>query len=355
MSEIKIPIIIPAYQPNDMLLKLIHELKNIGITDIVIVDDGNAGGEYDIINKAEQIFGCDIVHHCVNLGKGRALKDAFNYCICKYSNLYGCVTADADGQHTPEDIYKCMKTLEENNEMLILGCRDFEQENVPIKSKLGNKITRNICKWFCGINVSDTQTGLRAIPKQFMEHLLNVSGERFEFETNMLLEAKGRCAIKEVTIQTVYDSKENHATHFDPIKDSIKIYKILIKMFVRFVFSSLFSCFIDLVLFSYFVFILKSKDIIFYAAFSTIGARIISAIFNYLINYKIVFKSTEKYKMSITKYFFLAVTQMLLSAVLVTTGIGIFHFLPEVGIKLIVDTFLFLISFVIQRRYIFKV
>lgn len=355
MAEIKIPVLIPAYQPNEMLLKLIKELKSIGITDIVIVDDGNTRGGYDIFESIGQMFDCDIVRHCVNMGKGRALKDGFNYCICKYPNLYGCVTADADGQHTPEDIYKCMKALAENREMLILGCRDFDQENVPVKSKLGNKITRTICKWFCGINVSDTQTGLRAIPKKFMEHLLNVSGERFEFETNMLLETKGRCEIKEVTIHTVYDSKENHATHFDPIKDSIKIYKILGKTFLRFVFSSFSSSCIDLALFSYFVFLLKEKDTVFYAALATILARVISAVYNYIINYKIVFKSTEKHRMSTLKYFFLAIIQMLFSAVLVTTGIKALYFLPEIWIKVIVDIVLFFISFIIQRKYIFKV
>jgi hypothetical protein len=82
-----------------------------------------------------------------------------------------------------------VEALQASPEKLILGCRDFTEEQVPQKSKTGNRITRNFCKYLCRIQVTDTQTGLRAISKKFMEKLMLVPGERFEFELNMLIEA----------------------------------------------------------------------------------------------------------------------------------------------------------------------
>lgn len=353
----KIPIIIPSLDPDERLFSLLKGLKERDINEIIIINDGSSN-KYDyFFQKAKELYGCTILRHYVNLGKGRALKDAFNYCLNTFPDLLGCVTADSDGQHTPEDIQKCIYALQENENCLILGCRDFSADHVPFKSKFGNKLTRKICKYLCSVNVTDTQTGLRAIPKNFMAHLLNVSGERFEFETNMLLETssgKNRVEIKEITIQTVYDSKENHITHFDPIRDSIKIYKIFGKIFCKFIISSISSCILDLLLFSCFCKLLIDFNKVFYVALATILARIISATYNFYINHKIVFRSDENIQKTSFKYFCLAIIQMSLSAGLVAGGVLIFNESSELFIKVIVDTILFLLSYWVQKTFIFK-
>lgn len=352
-----IPIIIPSLEPDERLFPLLKGLKELHINNIIIVNDGSPG-EYDhFFQKAKELYGCTVLKHYVNLGKGRALKDAFNYCLENFPNLLGCITADSDGQHKPEDIQKCIHALLKNENSLILGCRDFSANHVPFKSKFGNKLTRKICKWLCGVNVTDTQTGLRAIPKEFMVHLLNVPGERFEFETNMLLETatgKNKIDIKEITIQTVYDSKENHITHFDPIKDSIKIYKIFGRIFGKFIISSMSSCILDLLLFTFFCKLLGSFSRAIYAALATILARVISATYNYFINYKVVFKSGEGIQKTSLKYFCLAIIQMGSSAGLVAIGVLLFKESSELFVKVIVDTVLFLLSYWIQRTFIFN-
>ena len=123
---------------------------------------------------------------------------------------------------------------------------------IPFKSKYGNKITTFVVKLFCGMKISDTQTGLRAIPASFMSQILTTPGERFEYEMNMLIDSKYACPIIELPIQTIYESKDNHKTHFDPIRDSYRIYKIFGKMFLHYTISSLSSCVVDLLLFSMF-------------------------------------------------------------------------------------------------------
>lgn len=245
----RIPVVIPAYEPDGKLLDLCRSLVESGIGDIVVVDDGS-GKEYQPVFKAVQEECCGVVlRHAANMGKGRALKDAFNFLLNEREDLVGCVTADSDGQHTVKDILKCMEALEQDHNCFILGCRDFDQPDVPFKSRFGNKLTQKVCKGLCGIAVSDTQTGLRAIPKEFMEYLLNTSGERFEFETNMLVESRGRFGIVEVMVETVYDSKTEHKTHFDPVRDSIRIYKIFGGIFFKFLVSSFSSSILDILLF----------------------------------------------------------------------------------------------------------
>lgn len=352
MSNLTVPLIIPSYEPNDALVDLCANLKNRDITNIVVVDDGS-GEKYEKIFDALRNLKITVLIHSVNLGKGRALKDAFNYVLINTPHLTGCVTADSDGQHTPDDIIRCIDKLMEFPNNLILGCRLFNSGNVPWKSAFGNKLTKKISKYLCGINVSDTQTGLRGIPYKLMEELMNVPGERFEFETNMLLYSKSKINIIEIDIQTVYDSKNQHKTHFDPIKDSIQIYKIFGIIFLKFSINSISSAAIDLWLFNFFCKTLYTETRYSHILLSTVFARIISSSYNYLINYKIVFKSRAKIRLSTFKYFILVTVQMLLSALFVNIGVTLFTELPKVGIKAVIDIFLFFISYIVQRRLIF--
>lgn len=352
--DTNIPIIIPAYEPDSKLLELVHKLKEADLTDIIIIDDGSGKDYRTIFDELASKYHCTVLKHAVNLGKGRALKDAFNFILNRDEKLIGCITADSDGQHTPLDIKNCMRALTENPDNLILGCRNFSGDHIPAKSKFGNELTKKVCDFLCGIKVSDTQTGLRGIPREFMKKLLPVSGERFEFETNMLIECKDGIKITEVAIETIYDSKKDHKTHFDPIKDSICIYRIFGKIFFKYIFSSLSACVIDILLFAAFCPLFYNWDTEIYVGAATVFARIISSAYNYLVNYRIVFNSKEKVSKAAIKYFCLAAIQMCLSALFVTIGVKILIQLSEVFVKVIVDTCLFFISYHIQQKYVFR-
>lgn len=352
-SYFDIPVIIPAYEPDEKMIRLLRNLKAAGITHIVLVNDGSGEAYRKLFEQAERIEGCEVLHHAVNLGKGRALKTAFNYCMLRFPQGIGCVTADSDGQHTPQDILACMKGLWEEPETLILGCRNFDASDVPARSSFGNKCTRVVFRYLVGLSISDTQTGLRAIPLSFMETLMNVKGERFEYETNMLIETKN-CDVylKEIPIETVY-LEQNRTSHFNPIKDSVRIYMI----FGKFLFSSLSSSVLDLLLFSFFCSILQTATGIWkelpYIVGATILARVISAVYNFLLNYKVVFKSQANLAATAVKYCLLALCQMFGSAFLVNALYGLTGG-SEVAVKVPVDVLLFFLSFVIQREFVYR-
>ena len=346
-----IPVVIPAYEPDEKLIALMDGLVAAGFAPLVVVNDGSEGEGYDRIFEAVREKGAVVLSHAVNMGKGRALKTAFNYCLTEYPDMIGVITADSDGQHTPEDIRKCMDALSENADALVLGVRDFDESGIPARSVFGNKITSVVMKFLTGLSISDTQTGLRGIPSEFMRFLLTEKGERFEFETNMLMDARELgIIIKEVPIRTIY-LEENRSSHFNPIKDSLRIYAI----FLKFLFSSLSSSVVDIVFFGIFCSLFKNMPIaIGYIMLSTILARIISATYNFTINYKVVFKGKGSRGKAAVKYVALAICIMLLSGGLVSFFHGLIPNVPEFVVKIPVDTLLFLVSFFVQREVVYK-
>lgn len=223
-----IPLIIPSYEPDERLLLLLENLLEMNIKKIIIVDDGSGENYKKIFDDAVNRFGVKVLRHEQNRGKGAALKTAFNFCLNEITDLIGCVTADSDGQHSPDCILKCMNALYENPSKLIMGCRDFTLPGIPQKSILGNKNTNKIINNLYGTNLSDTQTGLRGLSTDFMHKCLEIKGNRFEYEIKMLSYALAKkIAVLEVPIDTIYDSEKNHSTHFRPIVDTIKIYSAL--------------------------------------------------------------------------------------------------------------------------------
>ena len=344
----KVGIIIPSLSPDERLVTLVEDLKEHGFVHVLIVNDGSSDA-YDAIFEKSRQLGAHVLRHAVNQGKGRALKTAFHYVLQNWSECIGVATIDSDGQHAVKDIIRCAQRLMEKPDSLILGCRNFKQDNVPFKSSFGNILTSKVMQLLVGIKVSDTQTGLRAMSLDTVRSFLSVAGERFEYETNMLLCCKDKeIAIEEVAIETIY-YEGNKSTHFRPLQDSLLVYG----MFLRFIVASLSSAAIDLGLFALFTFMLRNTIPAYYILISTIIARVISSLYNFFINRQGVFKSQAGLVKTMVKYYLLAVCQMVLSALGVIWLFGALGG-SETLIKIVVDTILFMISFQIQREWVFK-
>ena len=346
-----IPVIIPAYEPDEKLIVLLQNLKSADIAPVIVVNDGSDPKVYGELFERAGDLCYTVLVHAVNMGKGRALKTAFNYCLNEFAGLTGVVTADSDGQHGVKDIKKCMDALLENPQDLILGVRDFSGEGIPARSVFGNRTTSRVMKLVTGLKISDTQTGLRGISAEFMKYLLTEKGERFELETNMLLATKELgIRIKEVPIATVY-IEENKSSHFNPILDSIRIYAV----FFKFLFSSMSSAVLDIAMFSLFCALLKDTSVpLGYIMLSTILARVISSLYNFFINYKVVFKGKGNKAAAVVKYYILAVCIMLLSGFFVGSLHSLAPALPEFVVKIPVDCVLFLVSFYVQREIVYR-
>lgn len=356
----QIAVLIPSLNPDDNLPRVIESFREKCNNPIIIVDDGSKEECQKIFSVVSKKFPDVVVlHHAVNLGKGRACKTGFNYYLNTYPSGTGVVTCDADGQHGTDDILQAIRELTAAPASLILGCRDFTKSNVPWKSSFGNQITKFFFALCTRRFLSDTQTGLRGIPVAFMRQLMNVSGERFEFETHMLLEGvASKIPFREYPIETIYINS-NRATHFHPVRDSLKIYLTIIQytfsMIFLFLCSGLFSAIIDVAFFYFFfhtVFNTLTQN--WQLAWALICSRGISLTVNYLLNRNGVFKN-QRVKKRKTFPLFISLCIFVLILAYIFNRMGQ-YLLPEVEptvIKTAVDILLFLFNFFIQKTFIF--
>ena len=352
-------IVLPSLDPDEKLIAVIDGLLEHGFSDIILVNDGSkAENLHYFTDLAEQHAEIHLLHHEVNKGKGAALKNAFRWFLENRPEGVGVVTVDGDNQHHPEDTRNCCEHMLKTGHT-VLGCRDFNQEDVPARSSFGNKTTSMIFKIFVGMTISDTQTGLRAIPRKVLEKLVDVYGDRFEYETNMLLAFKTMAIpFDEVKIRTVY-IEENKSSHFRVIHDSWRIYKLILAHFFRYTLSSLASAVVDTGAFSLLSWALQNVLSGFaLTAAAGVAARVISSLLNFFMNQKLVFQTKVDTKKAMLRYYMLALPQMA-AQVLLTQGVYILFGIPDSanGLRTVlyalVMTVLYFASYMIQQRWVF--
>ena len=348
-------VLIPSLEPDERLPRYVRELLEKHFLQIVIVDDGSSEKYQPIFDELAAMDGCTVLHHDVNHGKGVALKTGYTAILKDYPDCAGVITADADGQHLTKDVWALAEKLATGEKALYLGSRDFSQEGVPPKSRTGNRITTFVFWLLYGQWITDTQTGLRAFPASELQFMLDVPGERFEYEMNVLIAcARAGIPMPAVTITTVYENA-NSGTHFHPVRDSIRIYKVIFGNFFRFIGTSLASFLIDQGLFWVFENV-ALPGLGIYREGAIIGAqvlaRVISATCNFTMNKKMVFRLKNGAAGAVWRYAVLCVGILALSTlgVLGLSALG----MDEQVAKLICDTLLYFLSYRMQNRWVFR-
>lgn len=331
-------VLIPAYCPDKKLVDLVKTLKKMDFT-IVIVNDGSKAEHTPIFN-AVSVFATVLTHE-KNRGKGAALKTGLEYIKNTFAVPYVVVTADADGQHMPDDILLVCEKAQEKTGYLILGSRIIGN-GAPLRSRIGNSITRFIFRIATGKAIYDTQTGLRAFSSGLVDYMLSVEGERYEYEMNVLLHlGQQNINTEEIQIRMVY-LDNNSSSHFNPVKDSFKIYKEIL----RFSASSLLSFVIDYSLFCTLM-ALTGMTIL-----SNILARIVSAAVNFSLNRNFVFGSSVHILKSAIKYFLLVLVVLVFNTCILRLLIAAGQ--PYMLAKIITETVMFFFSWTVQKLFIFK-
>lgn len=338
-------VLIPALDPNEKLIRLIEELHKLGFCRLIIIDDGSGPDKRQVFSRAEQ-EGCIVVHQPQNIGKGAALKTGIRTAIKRYGSGNTYITADCDGQHLPEDILKVAEELERFPNALILGVRDFSAGNVPLRSLIGNRVTAIFFRMTNGITCPDTQTGLRGISAGLEDLALSEEGNRYEYEMNFLSDAARLVTFKFVPVQTVYEDG-NRVSHFRPVLDSVLVYG----RFLRFAIASFTGALVDYFLFCLFMIALPLSQVQQILVAIT-ASRIGSGIVNFLLNRYFSFRSRRMIGQEAVRYGILFLCQMGASAGFVSI-LSQAH-IPVIVAKLVVDTILFFVSFIIQKNWVFQ-
>jgi glycosyltransferase involved in cell wall biosynthesis len=338
-----VAVLIPAYNPDSTLSKFVTELLDRGFGGVIVVNDGSDKCCAGVFQDIAAMPGCTVIQHVVNLGKGRALKTGFNYFLLHCPAFLGVVTADADGQHAPDDVVTVARQLASHPKHLILGARQFEK-GVPLRSRIGNTLTRWLFAFLMGKRISDTQTGLRGLSRDLCARALQVDGEGYEFEMNMLIAARAQTrGILEQPIRTIYIGR-NESSHFNPLVDSLKIYFVLF----RFLLSSLLAGATDLIIFT--ITYRSTGNLILSLL---LGRVVIGSVINFGLNKRFVFHSQEGIFGPLVKYYMLFCVNALVSYLCIQSlharyGINV------ISAKVMVESLLFVASFAIQRSLIFR-
>ncbi|MCA6105808.1 glycosyltransferase [Bradyrhizobium cenepequi] len=271
----------PSYRPTASFPRLLNSLRQLDAsTPIVVVDDGSDPVHANVFEAVKAVPGVTLLRNAVNLGKGAALKHGMNHILLEHPNSIGTVTADADGQHSAKDIVRLRDELRRQPDHVILGCRDFGK-NIPFRSRFGNVVSRYVYRLLLGLHLSDTQTGLRGIPRKLMAASLHIRANRYEYETEQLIVAKQEgLATHEIPIQTIYID-DNRASHFNPLLDSFRIYFVLL----RYALSSIATAIADFIAF----YVLTNSNVPVLSA--NMGARGFALWIQFMLLKKYVFKS----------------------------------------------------------------
>lgn len=332
--------LIPTYEPDSKFVDFIKNISNY--FEVIVVDDGS-GIKYKEIFERAKIYS-KIVQYNINRGKGYALKTGLKFIKENNNNeKYIIVTMDSDGQHSIEDAINLSNYAENNLDALVLG-RRMRGKNTPLRSKIGNSISMILFSLLTGgKKIYDTQTGLRAFSNELIDIMLDIDGNRYDYEMNVLFRMiDEKIPIKEIDIKVIYIDNNSHS-HFRTLRDSYLIFK---KPLI-YIFSSVSSFLMDYLLFNIILAISYNISI------SNILARVVSSIYNYLMNKNVVFKNKSNVAKTATEYFTLAVFILLINTIFVEFFINILKFNPQFA-KILTEIILFIISYVVQKRVIFK-
>lgn len=328
--------LIPAYQPDALLAELTAQLEYSGF-EVLLVDDGS-GPAYQ--STFDACTACQVLRHTENRGKGAALKTGLSWLKHNAHAPYVVVSADADGQHLPSDILAAAEEAQLHPDSLILGERSLGPQ-APLRSRLGNGLSRLLFRLCTGSWVRDTQTGLRACREGLVDWLLSVDGSRYEYEMNVLLAAgPAQVPLRSVPIQTIY-RPGNPTSHFRAVRDTGRI----LGQVLRFSAASLVSFGVDFGLFCLF------SGLTGLVVLSNVLARLFSAGVNFTLNRSLVFREQGDWRSQLSRYALLAAAVLLCNSLILralTLG-GI----PAPAAKLVTELGLFLCSYAVQRRFIF--
>lgn len=241
-------VLIPAYQPKHNLEDIVTVLLTKGkhLSEIVVIDDGSTLTESArTFMSLQDPTNVRVLRNSKNLGKGAALKVGMAALLKVMTVGDILVTADADGQHLPEDII-AVADYALKRQHSTLGCRTFKGY-VPWRSRIGNFFIAMSLFFVTGKRLKDTQTGLRALTYEDCQELLHLEGDGYEYEFNCLIHLlkNKKKTLKQYPITLVYEPG-NPTSHFNPVLDSIKIYFT----FLRYISVSLLAAIVDISIFT---------------------------------------------------------------------------------------------------------
>ena len=213
-------VVIPVYN-SPYILEVIKDVLTHGYK-VIVVDDGSAQ-KVDV-----EGLSVELITHKKNMGKGEAILSGAKK--AKELGFDFFVTMDADKQHLSSELIKLTNAYKKDS--IVIGCRNFEDENVPKSSKFGRAFSNFWVNLETFRSLKDTQSGFRIYPISILE--LNIKNRRFDFEIEVLvLHSYAKKEIIDIEVECYYPPHEERISHFDKLHDNIRLSKIHSRLFMQ--------------------------------------------------------------------------------------------------------------------------
>ena len=351
-------IVIPALNPPTSFPSYIEALKEEGFSRIVVVNDGSRTDKLPVFYKVKRA-GAIVIDHAQNMGQGAAMRTGFRYYMEHFQGQSdGVITLNADRQLPASDAAKIASSLHNEQAMgsfaLVVGTRNLLGKNVTDYDYNMGGVMKLLYHMLMGVRLNDPLSGVFGIPDLRVPHCLEVGGDGYAYVTSMTMSFE---KIGFLQVPVSYANYEDDAAPaFRKIADTIWILFTIFKKFIFYSVTSLGASILDVILFGIFTSVTFRGNPMA-IIYSTICARVISASVNYLLTKHFVFHfksdSAQETTRSAGAFFLLSAMQCICSALVVST-MKLLLGGNAVGIKVLVDTTLFFVSYKIQHKYIFK-
>ena len=184
---------------------------------VLIVDDGSTDGGVDTLTDLP----VEVLHFPRNRGKGAALLAAAKWGIDR--DLTHMISLDADGQHDPDDLPKFLAEIDNTPKALIVGKRNFDQDDIPGSSRFGRKFSNFWLRLQTGSQLKDSQSGFRAYPLFIFEQL-NFWTRHYNFEIEVLVRsAWAGVELRDIDIAVYYPPGDERVSHFRGFMDNWRL------------------------------------------------------------------------------------------------------------------------------------
>lgn len=211
---------VPVYNNRDTVNGVVTQCRAL-LRRVVVVDDGSTDADVKSLLSGLDVV---VITHAKNLGKGEAIRTASRH-IEEHGGTY-MITVDADGQHDPRDLERFFPLLQGDDTRLVIGCRDFNTENVPASSRFGRKFANFWLKAETGRTIDDCQSGFRAYPVRSLNRL-RFRGSRYDFEAEVLAKAAwAGLELATTPISVRYPKPEERVSSFKPVIDNLRLTRI---------------------------------------------------------------------------------------------------------------------------------
>ena len=351
-------IVIPALNPPSSFVSYAEALRREGFSRIVVVNDGSRTDKLPVFFKLKRL-GVTVVDHPHNRGQGAALRTGFQYYLDHFQGQSdGVITLNADRQIPPSDVVRIASSLHNEQAMgsfaLVVGTRNLEGKNVTDYDYNMGGVMKLLYHMLMGVRLNDPLSGVFGIPDLRVRQCLEIGSDGYAYATSMTMSFE-KIGCRQVPVSYA-NYEEGVEPAFRKIPDTIRILYTIFKKFIVYSITSVGASILDVIMFGIFhsiTFRGNPMAIIY----STICARVISASVNYLLTKHFVFHfksdSAQETTKSAGAFFVLTAMQCICSA-LIVSAMKMLLGGSAVGIKVIVDTTLFFVSYKIQHKYIFK-